>query len=131
MAQEMIVGLYDGLGTAEDARNRLRYEGVPDSDIELHVINQVGPAPPWVALETHEWAVQFLRNSEAWRKYAPLIRNGETAVFVWFRTEEEAEVATNVLRLFAPAEIDRLSPSEEEWLLREKAVAADAASASA
>jgi hypothetical protein len=29
---------------------------VPDADIELHVINQVGP--------THEWAVPFLRNSK-------------------------------------------------------------------
>jgi hypothetical protein len=129
MAQELIVGLYEGLGTAEDARNRLRYEGVPDSDIELHVIKQVGPAPPWVALETREWAVQFLRNSAAWKKYAPLIRNGETAVFVWFRTEDEAEIAINTLRQFAPMEVDRLSPSDEEWLLREKAIANDAASA--
>jgi hypothetical protein len=129
MGHEMIVGLYEGLGTAEDARNRLRYEGVPDDDIELHVINQVGPAPPWVAVEAHEWAVQFLRNSGAWKKYAPLIRNGETAVFVWFRTEDEAEIAINTLRQFAPMEVDRLSPSEEEWLLREKAVAAGAASA--
>jgi hypothetical protein len=129
MAQEMIVGLYESLGTAQDARNRLRYEGVPDSDIELHVINQVGPAPPWVAVETHEWAVNFLRDSDAWKKYAPLIRNGETAVFVWFRTDEEAEIAINTLRQFVPLEIDRLSPSEEEWLLREKAVAADAVSA--
>lgn len=56
MAQELMVGPYQGLATAEDARNRLRYEGVPDADIELHVINQVGP--------THEWAVQFLRNSK-------------------------------------------------------------------
>ena len=127
MAREMIVGLYAGLGTAEDARNRLRYEGVPDSDIELHVINQTGPAPPWVAIETYEWSMRFLRNSDVWKKYAPLIRNGETAVFVWFRSDEEAETAINTLRQFAPMEIDRLSPSEEEWLLREKAVAADAA----
>jgi hypothetical protein len=129
MAHEMIVGLFEGLGTAEDARNRLRYEGVPDSDIELHVINQVGPAPPWVAMETHEWSIQFLRNSDAWKRYAPLIRNGETAVFVWFRSEEEAEIAFNTLRQFAPMEIDRLAPTEEEWVLREKAVAADVASA--
>jgi hypothetical protein len=127
MAHEMIVGLYPGLGTAEDARNRLRYEGVPDSDIELHVINQTGPAPPWVAIETYEWSMRFLRNSDVWKKYAPLIRNGETAVFVWFRSDEEAETAINTLRQFAPMEIDRLTPSEEEWLLREKAVAADAA----
>jgi hypothetical protein len=129
MAQEMIVGLYEDLGTAEDARNRLRYEGVPDSDVELHVINQIGPAPPWVALETHEWAVQFLKNSKAWTKYAPRIHNGETAAFVWFRTEDEAEIAINTLRQFAPMEVDRLSPSEEEWLLRQKAIATDAASA--
>ena len=127
MAERIVVGLFEAIGTAEDVRTRLIYEGVSDADIGLRVLKEVEPLPPSMAPETTKFAVDILFSTTVNEKYAPLIHNGETAVCVHAQSDEEAETAINTLRQFAPMEIDRLTPSEEEWLLREKAVAADAA----
>ncbi len=125
MAEQIVIGLFDGLGTADDVRNRLVYEGVPEADIALRVLKQVEPMPPSMAPETSKFAVDILFSTTVREKYAPLIRNGETAVCVRAHSEEEAETAINTMRQFAPIEVDRLEPSEEEALLQEKAAAPD------
>jgi hypothetical protein len=125
MAEQIVIGLFDGLGTADDVRNRLVYEGVPEADIALRVLKQVEPMPASMAPETSKFAVDILFSTTVREKYAPLIRNGETAVCVRAHSEEEAETAINTMRQFAPIEVDRLEPSEEEALLQEKAAAPD------
>jgi len=45
MASRIVVGLFESEGIAEDARNRLKTEGVPNSDIFLKVLSAIGPIP--------------------------------------------------------------------------------------
>ena len=123
MAERIVVGLFDAIGTAEDVRNRLIYEGVPDADIGLRVMKQVEPLPPSMAPETNKFAVDILFSTTVSEKYAPLIRNGETAVCVHAQSEEEAEVAINTMRQFAPIEVDCLDPAEEPSFVAEHAKA--------
>ncbi len=125
MAEEMVVGLFEALGTAEDVRNRLIYEGVPGSDIELRVLRKVEPLPPSLDLEGHAFGIEPFYRSKAWERYRLLIRNGETAVLVRVRSAEELETTANTMRQYAPIEIDRLAPGEEEPLLRERGAATE------
>ena len=127
MAERIVIGLFDAIGTAEDVRNRLRYEGVPDADIALRVYKQVEPMPPSMAAETSKFAIDILFSTTLREKYAPLIHNGETAVCVRAQSEEEAEIAVNTIRQFAPLEIDRLDPAEERAFVaaHERAAKAD------
>jgi hypothetical protein len=113
MAERIVVGLFDAIGTAEDVHNRLVYEGVPDADIGVRVLKQVEPLPASMAPETSKFAVDILFSTTVSEKYAPLIHNGETAVCVHAQSEEEAEVAINTMRQFAPIEVDCLDPAEE------------------
>jgi hypothetical protein len=124
MSEQVVIGLFDGIGTAEDVRNRLKGEGVAESDIQLRVLKKVEPIPPSMAPETHEFAIDILFGS-TFDKYRTLIRNGETAVCVWTRSEDEAEAAVDTMRQYAPIEIDRVSPEEKTALLRRKADAPD------
>ncbi len=121
MADEMVVGLFDAIGTAEDVRNRLVYEGVPASDIELRVLRTTEPLPPSMAAETHRFAIDPFYSTTLWEKYRPRIRNGETAVLVRIRSAEEFETTANTMRQYAPMEIDRLSSEEAPGLLRNAA----------
>jgi hypothetical protein len=45
MAGQLVVGLYESKGYAQDARNRLHTEGVPHSDMALVVIRDTAPVP--------------------------------------------------------------------------------------
>jgi hypothetical protein len=123
MAERIVIGLFDAIGTAEDVRNRLIYEGVPEADIGLRVLKQVEPLPSSMAPETSKFAVDILFSTTISEKYAPLIHNGETAVCVRAQSDEELETAINTMRQFAPIEVDRLAPADEEALLQEKAAA--------
>jgi hypothetical protein len=126
MAAKIVIGLFEALGTAEDVRNRLKYEGVPDGDIALRVLRQAEPMPPSMAPETSKFAVDILFSTTVREKYAPLIRNGETAVCVRAATPDEAETAINTMRQFAPLEIDCLDPAEEPAFVAEQERAAKA-----
>lgn len=125
MVEQMVVGLFEAVGTAEDVRNRLIYEGVPASDVELRVLRKVEPLPPSLDLEGHAFGIETFYRSKAWERYRLLIRNGETAVLVRIRSEDELETTVNTMRQYAPIEIDRVAPGEEEPLLRERAVVTD------
>jgi hypothetical protein len=46
MKPQLVVGLFQSSGIAEDARNRLKTEGVPSSDIALNVLTPVAPLRP-------------------------------------------------------------------------------------
>lgn len=124
MAERIVVGLFDAIGTAEDVRNRLIYEGVSDADIGLRVLKGVEPLPPSMAPETSKFAIDILFSTTINEKYAPLIHNGETAVCVHAQSDEEAETALNTMRQFAPIEVDCLDPAEEPSFVAERAKAA-------
>jgi hypothetical protein len=124
MAEQIVIGLFDAIGTAEDVRNRLIYEGVPEADIGLRVLKQAEPMPSSMAPETSKFAVEILFSTTVREKYAPLIHNGETAVCVRAQSDEALETAINTMRQFAPIEIDRLDPAEEPSFIAEHAEAA-------
>ncbi|HKW55624.1 MAG TPA: hypothetical protein VJO12_18185 [Stellaceae bacterium] len=126
MAERIVVGLFDAIGTAEDVRNRLIYEGVSDADIGLRVLKEAEPMPPTMAPETSKFAVDILFSTTVSEKYAPLIHNGETAVCVHAQSDDEAETAINTMRQFAPIEVDCLDPAEERALVAEHERAAKA-----
>ncbi len=45
MASRIVVGVFQSKGIAEDARNRLKTEGMPSSDMVLKVLKEIGPIP--------------------------------------------------------------------------------------
>jgi len=45
MAPKIVVGVFESEGIAEDARNRLKTEGVPARDIVLKLLKEIGPIP--------------------------------------------------------------------------------------
>jgi hypothetical protein len=124
MAERIVIGLFDAIGTAEDVHHRLIYEGVSDADIGLRVLKEVEPMPPSMAPETSKFAVDILFSTTISEKYAPLIHNGETAVCVHAQSDEEAETVINTMRQFAPIEVDYLDSAEEPSFIAERAKAA-------
>ncbi|HJT05845.1 MAG TPA: hypothetical protein VJ747_02905 [Stellaceae bacterium] len=124
MAERIVIGLFDAIGTAEDVRNRLVYEGVPETDIGLRVLKEAEPLPSSMAVETSKFAIDVLFTTTLREKYAPLIHNGETAVCVRAHSDEELETAINTMRQFVPIEVDCLDPDEEPSFVAEHAEAA-------
>lgn len=120
MALKFVVGLFESRGTAEDAVNRLKTEGVPASDISLLLLRETTAAVPVImtpemeALEVDPLVVGDVRES-----YAPYIHNGETAVFVRTRDEAEVDWAVATIRLFVPIKIRVVAGGEGAALGRD------------
>jgi hypothetical protein len=51
MKPRLVVGLFRSGGIAKDARNRLRTEGVPASEIAMTVLQPAAPVLPTAAAE--------------------------------------------------------------------------------
>lgn len=106
--EQIIVGLFESKGIAEDACNRLRTEGVPDGQVSLKLLREVGPVPTVVKAELAGLSVDPLVWGNVRDTYVSYIKNGETAVLVRAVTAEEAELAADVLRMFEPMIVDVL-----------------------
>src|SRR5204863_8761175 len=94
MALKFVVGLFESKGIAEDAVNRLKYEGVPATNVFVLVMYETTagvPAamtPALAALEVDPFVVGNVRET-----YAPFFHNGETAVFVRAHTVDVDVIA--------------------------------------
>jgi hypothetical protein len=110
MAAQIVVGLYESKGYAQDARNRLKTEGVPESDISLVVLHETGPVPSTMEPELAMMEADPLILGNVRETYARFIKNGETAVLVRAARDEDAQFATDVLSLFAPLVVEVLQP---------------------
>jgi hypothetical protein len=97
MAARIVVGVFESEGIAEDARNRLRTEGVPASDIVLKVLKEIGPIPSTMEpeLEASFLGPVILGNFR--ESFARYIRNGETLICVQTPTDERVELAVDTL----------------------------------
>ena len=102
MPEWIVLGLYGGRGTAEDARNRLNTEGFAESDLELRTLRAVGPLPQTMAAETAEFAIDFFYSSTVPREELKVIHNGETVVSVRTRSAEDARAVVLTLRQYEP-----------------------------
>ena len=105
MARKFVVGLFESRGIAENAVNRLKYEGVPADHISLLLMHETTAVPAAVtpelaALEVDPFVVGNVRET-----YAPFIHNGETAVFVRTHTEDEVDVAVATFRQYVPIKV--------------------------
>jgi hypothetical protein len=105
MASSIVVGVFESEGIAEDARNRLKTEGVPASDIVLKVLKEIGPIPSVMKpeLEADFLGPVILGNFR--ERFATYIRNGETLVCVQALTDDRVELAVDTLKLYAPLEV--------------------------
>jgi hypothetical protein len=116
MALKFVVGLFESKGIAEDAINRLRHEGVPDSNIFAMLLRETAPLPAAVAPATEALSVDPLILRHVRETYAPFIRNGETAVFVRAQSEAEVDLAIDTIRQYAPIKIKVVAPTEGQPL---------------
>lgn len=106
MPHQFVVGLFASKGIAEDACNRLKFEGVPAHDISLLLLHEIAsPVPATVRSELEGLSIDPLIIGDVRDSYASYIRNGETAVFVNTHSEEEAALAAETLKLYAPLRI--------------------------
>jgi hypothetical protein len=113
MAEQLIVGLFESRGIAEDACNRLRTEGVPDGDVSLKMLREISPVPTPVKAELAALSVDPMVWGNVRETYVSYIKNGETAVLVRALSPDEAELAADVLRMFEPMIVDVLRLARE------------------
>ena len=109
---KFVVGLFESRGIAEDAINRLRYEGVPEGDIFPMLMRETAPLPAAVSPAIDALSVDPLVVGNVRETFAPFIRNGETAVFVRTDSEDEVDLAVGTIRQYAPIKIRVVSGDE-------------------
>jgi hypothetical protein len=111
MAGQIVVGLYESKGYAQDARNRLHTEGVPLADLSLVVIHDIAPLPQHTRdEELTALSVSPLVLGDVEETFAQYIRNGETAVIVNTPTVADVEFASDILALYDPLAIEVMIP---------------------
>jgi hypothetical protein len=106
ITMRLVIGLFHSSGIAEDAVHRLITEGVAPQDIAHRVLKEVGSIPPTLQPELAALEVDPLVIGNARKTFARFIHNGETAVFVRVRSDEQIEFATDVLKLYLPVAIE-------------------------
>jgi len=111
---QIVVGLFDSKGYALDARNRLKTEGVPERLITLVVLREIAPIPATSDPELAMLEADPLILGDVRETFAAFIRNGETAVLVRAETAEDAQFATDVMKLYQPLAIEVLIPRRED-----------------
>ena len=113
IAPRVVVGVFQSEGIAEDARNRLKTEGVPCGDVVLKVLKEIGPIPSTMQpdLEASFLGPVILGNFR--ESFAHYSRNGETLVCVQASTEERVELAVGTLKQYAPIEVKVVAATEE------------------
>lgn len=120
MAHQFVVGLFESRGIAEDAFNRLKYEGVPADNISLLLLHQfASPVPAAMTPELEALSVDPLVVGDVRETYAPFIRNGETALFVNAPSEAEVDFAADIIKLYAPIKIRVVAAGEGAPLSRD------------
>ena len=109
---KFVVGLFESKGIAEDAINRLRYEGVPEGHIFPMLIRETAPLPAADSPAIDALSVDPLVVGNVRETFAPFIRNGETAVYVRAHSEDEVDLAVATIRQYAPVKLRVVSSGE-------------------
>jgi hypothetical protein len=106
MAAQIVAGLFQSRGIAEEACGRLRAEGVPERELSVRVLKEVGPAPATMDPELAALEVDPLVFGDVRKTFVHHIRNGETVVLARARNEAEVAAAVNTLRQYAPVAVE-------------------------
>jgi len=109
MAEKIVVALFPSRGIAEDARNRLRYGGVPEDALFLLTLRETTPLPAHMTPEVEALTLDPLVVGNVRETFAPYIHNGETAVFVNAASEADVDFAVLTLKQYFPLKIVALS----------------------
>jgi hypothetical protein len=112
MWPRIVAGLFQSEGIAEDACHRLKTEGVPAADIGRKVLKEIGRPPATMEPELEAGFLGPLIIGNFRETFAPYIRNAETLVCVQAATDEQVEMAIDVLKLYTPIEV-RVFPAAE------------------
>src|ERR1051326_3563500 len=113
MALKFVVGRFESKGSAEDAVNRLKYEGVAAANVSLLLMHETtaggaaAVSPELAAVEVGPVIVCDGREG-----YGRFIYNGETAVFVPTHSDDEIDLAVATIRLYAPIKIKVVASGE-------------------
>lgn len=116
MALKLVVGLFQSKGIAEDAINRLKYEGIPPEYIAELLLHETAPLPVAMTPEIEALSVDPLIVGNVRESYAPYIHNGETAIFVRAHSEAEVDLAVATIRQYSPVKIKVVTPTEGQPL---------------
>ena len=116
MALKFVVGLFQSKGIAEDAINRLKYEGVPADCISDLMLHETAPLPQAMEAEVEALSVDPMVVGNVRESYAPFIHNGETAVFVRTHDESQVDLAVGTIRQYSPIKIKVMTPTEGQPL---------------
>jgi hypothetical protein len=108
---DIAIGLFRTLGTAEDVRARLLHEGLPEDLIELRRLAKDATIPPQLTPQTMISFLDWIFGNDLPERYGVHVTNGETAVGVHCRNEEDLSLALAVMRLFAPLLVERVRPT--------------------
>src|SRR5215469_15294422 len=103
MAPRIVAGLFQSEGIAEDARHRLKTEGVPAVDIGRKVLKEIGRPPETMEPELEAGFLGPLLLGNFRETFAPYIR---------LDVDEQVEMAIDVLKLYTPIEV-RVFPGAE------------------
>ena len=78
---------------------------MPNSDIVLKVLKEIGPIPSVMAPELEADFLGPVIVGNFREDFAHYIRNGETLVCVQASTDEAVELAVDTLKQYAPVEV--------------------------
>jgi len=109
MPAQLVVGIFETKGDAQNARNRLHTEGVALTDMSVVVLREITASlPSATRAELAALSVDPLILGDVESTFVDYIKNGETAVIVYAATANGVDFATDVLTLFEPLAIDVL-----------------------
>jgi hypothetical protein len=107
-----VVGLFRARGDAENARNRLKTEGLSSEDrMVLKVLKETAPLPPSTQEELDTLSLDPIFDILGGLRhdYVRCIRNGETALMVRGLTDDAVEDVARTLRFFDPLRVDLIA----------------------
>jgi len=107
-----VVGLFRARGQAENARNRVKTEGVSEDRMTLKVLKETAPVPPATQLELDTLTTLdpfFAILGSLRHEYVSYIRNGETVLTIQGVTGDDVEDVARFLRFFDPLRVDTIS----------------------
>ncbi|HVH77462.1 MAG TPA: hypothetical protein VM755_21290 [Stellaceae bacterium] len=80
MVVQIVAGLFQSRGIAEEACGRLRAEGASESELSVRVLQEVGPMPPLATMDPELAALEVapLVFGNVRKAFVHHIRNGET-----------------------------------------------------
>jgi hypothetical protein len=111
-----VVGLFRDIGSAENARNRLKTEDLSSEDrMVLKVLKETALPPPTTQEELDTLSLDPLFDILGGLRhhYVRSIHNGETVLIVRKLARDAAEDVARVLRFFEPLRVDVISGADE------------------